>query len=174
MYHQLPFRWPCGLRRRSEAFWLLGLGDRNLPRPWILVSCVRCVLCRYWPLPWTDHSFRGVLPAMCVCVCLIVCDLDITKMWPRHELGCCTAEKRIKSRSKVNKSLCMPRRYIWGWVVSRKPLPLSPCRNSPQEAAWFSYSVWIIWRRNKSFVPAGNRKRISRYSSYSVVTTLIT
>jgi hypothetical protein len=42
-----------------------------------------------------DHSFRGVLPG--VCVCLIVCDLETSKMRrPRPDLGC-SATRRIIS-----------------------------------------------------------------------------
>ena len=40
-----------------------------------------------------DHSFRGVLPS--VCVCLNVCDLATsTLMWPRTVLGYCPTEKK--------------------------------------------------------------------------------
>jgi len=35
-------RWPCGLRRRSEAFWLLALRVWNPPGTWIFASCVSC------------------------------------------------------------------------------------------------------------------------------------
>jgi len=33
-----------------------------------------------------DHSFRGVLPCLFVCLCVIVCDLEtLTKRRPRPE-----------------------------------------------------------------------------------------
>jgi hypothetical protein len=59
-------RWPCCLRRRSVIFWVLGLQVRIMLRAWSFVSCVRCVLFRCWPLRRADHSFRKVLPALCV------------------------------------------------------------------------------------------------------------
>jgi hypothetical protein len=45
---------------------LLGWRVRIPPRTWMLVSCVYCVLCRYRPLRWADHSFRGVQLGVCV------------------------------------------------------------------------------------------------------------
>jgi hypothetical protein len=45
---------------------VLGLQIRILLREWSFVSCVGCVLCRYWPLRKADRSFREVL--LCVCV----------------------------------------------------------------------------------------------------------
>jgi len=35
--------------------------------------CLLCLLCRYRPFRRADHSFRGVIPRVCVCVCLIAC-----------------------------------------------------------------------------------------------------
>jgi hypothetical protein len=50
------------------------------------VSCMFCVS------RGADHSLRGMLPVLCVCV--IVCDLETSTMgWPRFELGCCVTEK---------------------------------------------------------------------------------
>jgi hypothetical protein len=51
---------------------VLGLQVRILLRAWSFVSCVGCVLCRYWPLRRTDHWLREVLPGVCVCVCVCV------------------------------------------------------------------------------------------------------
>jgi hypothetical protein len=65
-------RWPCGLRCRSAAAWLLGFRLRSPLRAWMFVSCLCCMLCRLRPLERADRSFRGVRP--CVCVCLMVCD----------------------------------------------------------------------------------------------------
>jgi hypothetical protein len=39
-------RWPCGLRRRSEAAWLLGSRVRIPMRAWIFVSCICCMSIR--------------------------------------------------------------------------------------------------------------------------------
>ena len=87
-------RWPCELRRMSAAAWMLGSRVSNALRPWLCVSRVCCVLCRKRPLRRPDYSFRGVLP--CVCVCLIVCDLETSNTRrPRPELGCgATGEKK--------------------------------------------------------------------------------
>ena len=63
-------RGPFCLRRRSVLVWVLGLQVRILLRVWSFVSCVRCVLCRYWPLRRADHLFREVLPGFCVCMCV--------------------------------------------------------------------------------------------------------
>jgi hypothetical protein len=37
-------RWPCSLRRKSEAAWLLGLRDQILLSQWIFICCAYCVL----------------------------------------------------------------------------------------------------------------------------------
>jgi hypothetical protein len=42
-----------------------------------------------------DHSFRGVLPALsiCLCVCVRERDLETPAMrWPRPDFACCAAE----------------------------------------------------------------------------------
>ena len=59
-------RRPCCLRRKCVLAGVLELQVRILLRTWSFVSCVGCVLCRYWPLRRADHSFREVLPAVCV------------------------------------------------------------------------------------------------------------
>ena len=42
------------------------------------------------------HSFRGILMGACVCVCLIVCDLETSKARRiRLESDCCATEKRL-------------------------------------------------------------------------------
>jgi hypothetical protein len=43
----------------------------------MFVSCVCCVLYKERSLRRADHSLRGVLPG--VCVCLIVCDLETSQ-----------------------------------------------------------------------------------------------
>jgi hypothetical protein len=48
----------------------------------VFVSCIGCVLFSWRPLQQADDLFRGVL--LCVCVCQIVCDIEISK---RHDLG---------------------------------------------------------------------------------------
>ena len=42
-------------------------------KAWLLLSYLRCVLCRYWTLQGTNHLLRGVLPCVRVCVCVCVC-----------------------------------------------------------------------------------------------------
>jgi hypothetical protein len=53
-------QWPCGLRHRTVAALLLCL------------SCAECMgvclLCWLCVMQWADHSFRGILPGVCVCV----------------------------------------------------------------------------------------------------------
>ena len=61
-------RWPCGLRRRSAASRLLGSWIRVLLRAWMFISYVCCVLCRHRLLRRADHSLRGILLGICVCV----------------------------------------------------------------------------------------------------------
>ena len=46
-------------------------------------------------MPRADHSFRGVLPGMCVCV--FVCERKLSTCrirQPRSELGCCVTQKQ--------------------------------------------------------------------------------
>ena len=45
------------------------------------------------------------------------------------------------------------------------PLRKEPPVSFEQEAGWASEKVWTLWRREKSFVPAGNRSAMSRMSS---------
>ena len=68
-----------GLRRRSVASWFLGPLVWFPVRAWIFVSCVSYVSCRYWPVWRTGHSFRGVLPVVCV-------TYKPQTKWPRPEL----------------------------------------------------------------------------------------
>jgi hypothetical protein len=58
----------------------------------MFVSYVRSMLCRWWPLRQADHSYRGVLLA----VCIIVCDLETSKMRRPRRLGCCAKEEEEK------------------------------------------------------------------------------
>ena len=81
------YRWPCGLRRTSEAAVWLGLPVRIPPWAWIF-SCVCCVSRRWRPLRRADHSFRGVLLGV-YCVC--VCDFETSKM--RIWAPSCVTEK---------------------------------------------------------------------------------
>jgi hypothetical protein len=89
-------RWPCVLRRRSAAAWLMGLRDRIPPGTWMFVCCEYCALCRYRPLRLADRSFRGVLPFLYVC--LIVFDLETSTMrWRRRvDLGLLWQRRRFK------------------------------------------------------------------------------
>ena len=71
----------CSARCRSEAAWLAGLWVQILLSNGCLslVSIVCCVGSR--PLRWAGHSFRGVLPNVCVYLCVI------WKPWKRGGLG---------------------------------------------------------------------------------------
>jgi len=79
----------------GRAVWGVGLRpldgwDRRFEFCWRLAHCVRSVLCRQRPVRRADHSIRGVLPG----VCLIVCVLETSTMRrPRPDLGCCGTEK---------------------------------------------------------------------------------
>jgi hypothetical protein len=78
--------WPCGLKRKFAADWLLGWRIRTLRRAWIYVSWVGYVLCRERPLRRADRLVRGVLSV--VCVSNGVRDLETSRMkWPRPDLG---------------------------------------------------------------------------------------
>jgi hypothetical protein len=57
--------WQCGLRRSSAATWLLGSRVWIPPRAWMLMLCLLGVG-RWRPLWWTDQSFRGVVPCVCI------------------------------------------------------------------------------------------------------------
>ena len=84
------FTRPCGLRRTSAVGWPMGLRIRILLMAWMFISCVCCVLCRYQPLRRADHSFRGVLPYVCVCVV----GTSATRR-RRPESCCCVTDKKI-------------------------------------------------------------------------------
>ena len=66
---------PVAMWSKEQVCGLLiaGTGVRIPQTTWMLVSCV----CFLLSLRQADHSSRGVLPGMCMCVlvCLIVCDL---------------------------------------------------------------------------------------------------
>ena len=50
------------------------------------VSYVCCALCRHRPLRQADQSSRGVLPSVCVCVCVIRCtDNPLHLQWDRYK-----------------------------------------------------------------------------------------
>ena len=49
-----------------------------------------CLMCLLRAVRRAHHSFRGVLPRVCVCVCPFVYDLETSTMMRfRQELGCC-------------------------------------------------------------------------------------
>jgi len=68
-------RWPCGLRRRPEAAYLLGSQIRKPLRcssVVYVVCCVCCVLCIglcIEPITGSEQSYW----ILCVCVCVYVC-----------------------------------------------------------------------------------------------------
>jgi len=81
-------RRPCGLRLRSAAAWLLRPRFRIPPEAWMLVCCVRCVLCRQRALRQRGRSFEGVLP-----VWVIACGRETsTVRRPRPDMDCRGAE----------------------------------------------------------------------------------
>ena len=111
-------RWQCRLRRRSAAVRLLRLWVRIPLRAWLFVSCV-CVLYKLRPLRRADHSFRGILPILCVCVCvyvcvcewvcLIVCDVETSTMRRSgHKLISCATK-----RSWGNNEHCKSLQWLW-------------------------------------------------------------
>jgi hypothetical protein len=59
-------RWPCDLRPRSADTRFLSSQLQNPLRARMFVSCVCCVGCSFCDS--ADHSFRGVLPVLYVCV----------------------------------------------------------------------------------------------------------
>jgi hypothetical protein len=70
-------QWSWGLRCRCEVAWCLGSRLRIPLRAWMFVCCVCFVLCRYRSRRQADHSFREVLPGVCVCVCVSNCACSI-------------------------------------------------------------------------------------------------
>jgi hypothetical protein len=59
----------------------------------MFISCVCCVLCRYWPLCERLIARSEESYVVCVCVCLIVCDIETSTLTrPRPDLGCCATE----------------------------------------------------------------------------------
>ena len=88
---QLRNRWPCGLRRRSVAAWFLRLWVRIHPSAWMFVCCVCFAV--YLAVSETSRSLVQRRPTWCLC--LIVCDVEISTMRrPRHDLSCCTTERK--------------------------------------------------------------------------------
>ena len=110
--HTGTFRWPCGLGLRSEASRLLGLRIRIPPMGRMFVCCVCCALCRWRHMRRADHSFRRVLPGVCVCVCVCLCvcacvsscmcDQGISTLrQPMPEISCCAREISHRKRRKL-------------------------------------------------------------------------
>jgi len=101
------FRWPCVLRRSSGAALMLESRVRIPLRPWMFVCCeCRRLLCM---LP-ADHSFRRVVPSVCVSVC----DVETTTMRrPWSELGCRMTQKNCNILQEKCLSLIC---YIFIWI----------------------------------------------------------
>ena len=53
--------------------------------------------CRYRPLRQRDHSFRGVLAAVCVRLRVCVLFRNLKTRRPKPDLGRCTTEKKIRN-----------------------------------------------------------------------------
>jgi len=88
-------RWPSRLRRRSTAARLLGSRVRIQLRAWTSFSCLCGVLCFASATGWS--LVQGSL-TVCVCVCLIVCDLQTAK-WGRLGPIWAVASKKKKVAS---------------------------------------------------------------------------
>ena len=69
--------------RRSAASGFLGSRIRIPLKAWMFVCSVSCMLCRFWSLRRTDHSYRGVLPV----VCIIVFDQGTSHMAAQVRVG---------------------------------------------------------------------------------------
>jgi hypothetical protein len=80
-------RWPCGLKRRSEAAWISGIASSNYAEGVdvrllyaFAVCCVGSDLCEEF-ITRSKKSYR-------LCVHIIMCDLETATMgWPRPKLG---------------------------------------------------------------------------------------
>ena len=116
-------KWPCGLRRRSVAAWLL---YRAFISRWrhgrsslLFVVChVQGSLCNQL-ITCSEECCRVcmyVCVCVCVCVFLMVCDLEISIMrWPRPELGSCS-----KSKFSSQRCLRFPHRLIFKSGMRRR------------------------------------------------------
>jgi hypothetical protein len=88
-------RWSCGLRRSSVAAGLLGRGfESRWGHGWssveFVVCCVGSSLCDKLIILSGRPTGRA-----CVCVCLILCDLEASTMrQPRPDLGCCATKEK--------------------------------------------------------------------------------
>jgi hypothetical protein len=139
-------RWPCGLRRRSAAPWLLGSRARNPLRAWMFVCCVVCcVRCGQCDGLITRSE------ASCQ-VCVSVCELETSKTRrPRPNLGCfATEERSVTCRASPNflassatdcNILHIPA------VKFREIHVFVPQRLSTQDTANFTTSdlYWVDW-----------------------------
>jgi len=62
----------------------------------MFIPCVCYRLCRQRSLRRADHSFREVLPGVCMCVCLSLCDIETsTMMRYGSDLGSCATRKKV-------------------------------------------------------------------------------
>jgi hypothetical protein len=109
IFHSSRSRLPLGLRPTTAADCLLGQKTRIPPRAWMSVSSQCCVLCRYRTLRWANPSTRGVLPSVCVCVCvsfrLMKCNnhpLYTYSEWVEQ-----TGIKQLRSNIQCNKTVCL-------------------------------------------------------------------
>jgi hypothetical protein len=75
-----PSQWPRDLRRGSAAACLLGLRVRIVPGVWM--SIVSVVSCQVEVCPTADPICRGVLPSVCVCVCVSVIKCNNNPLTP--------------------------------------------------------------------------------------------
>ena len=110
------YRGACSLKRTYAAYGSRQLHVRNPVSAWIVVSYVSSVLCRYRPMRCADHSFRGVLPSVCVCVWPI----NLKRRLSRPELGhwATNTEQSVGS---------YPHPSYQSTTVSQVPLSVSFC-----------------------------------------------
>jgi len=124
-------QWPCGLRHRSAAAWLLELWIGLNPtegmdvHPLFVVCFVEGGPCNNWSL------IQGILPG----VCLNVCDIEAwIRRWPRHNLGICAAGCcGVGSNWSVVK---------WSFVLERLFYTDLPCFLRISPILWFSKFIF--------------------------------
>jgi hypothetical protein len=70
--HRSRSQWPCSLRRRYAAAWLLGSQVRIPLEAWMFVSCVYMLCCPVWvEVSATGWSLVQRSPTICLIVCVI-------------------------------------------------------------------------------------------------------